>query len=204
MTRRKTTESEKKIKGTWRADRAREKPEQNTEGADVASLAPPDHVSDEVRAVWMQALASAPNKILKPCDLGTFEVWCENFVMFRAASAMLRQQSPVITTATGYQQPNQWFTIQQKSSATMARMANSLGFDPASRNRMGEVTAPAAAEHEQEDWFWFVVDGFFKDSPERTGMFENLGIPDTYPECKHKRYPKDDLRSVHRQNGSTH
>jgi len=69
MTRRKTSEAEKKIKGTWRADRSREKTEQNAEGADIASLAPPDHVTGEVRDVWMQALASAPNKILKPCDL---------------------------------------------------------------------------------------------------------------------------------------
>ena len=204
MTRRKTSENEKKIKGTWRADRARGKTEQNTEYSTLDALAPPDHITGEVRDVWLRALTIAPDKVLKPIDIGAFEVWCENFVMFRKASAMLKEQSPVITTATGYQQPNQWFTIQQKCSATMARMEGSLGFSPAARNRMGEVNAPISTDHENEDIFWFIVDHFFKDSPERVGMFENLGIPDTYPECKHKRYPKDDLRSVHRQNGSTH
>jgi len=104
---------------------------------------PPEHLNEEQKQIWRQAIEDAPKALLKKIDLSNFEVWVVSYSTYRECQRLLAKTSQVMKTTHGNWITNPILTNMNKQAQLMLKAASEMGFTPASRSR---VTADEGAE----------------------------------------------------------
>src|SRR5690349_17543959 len=102
---------------------------------------PPAHFTPEQRAVWAQAVQSAPMGLLCRSDEALLETWTVAWCLHRRATVELeRSGSLTVPSASdpARQMPSPLITIIAKTSAIMTRAVVELGFTPSGRSRIAQ------------------------------------------------------------------
>lgn len=97
--------------------------------------APPDGLSDEVRAVWDYTLEQlAAMGTATPADRDALVAYCEAVIVHRKASALLAQSNVLIRSAKGGALiRNPVVQIQRDAAATLRGFAQEFGLTPSAR-----------------------------------------------------------------------
>lgn len=115
------------------------KPESIEAVGDLAQ--PPAWMGKSAKAIWAEALASAPAGLLKQLDASVFSVWVMAHDLF-VRSAKESQKTPVIgKTPNGYPLVNPCHIVMKQQAELMMRAAQQLGFTPTARARIPDPFA---------------------------------------------------------------
>jgi P27 family predicted phage terminase small subunit len=114
------------------------------------SYDPPDHLTEDQKTIWRNAIANAPVGLLRCLDLAVLELWVTHMALHRRAAAEVFAAAKLVTARKGAApMPNRHLGIMKNSAAILARLAGELGFSPASRSRVeaapGAEALPAPA-----------------------------------------------------------
>jgi P27 family predicted phage terminase small subunit len=120
------------VQGTFRKDRAN--PRQPAAHGYLTE--PPEHLNEEQKQIWRDAIADAPKSLLKKIDRSNFEVWVVSYGTYRECQRLLAKTSQVIKTTHGNWITNPILTNMNKQAAIMLKAASEMGFTPASRSRV--------------------------------------------------------------------
>lgn len=137
-----TPEARKRVKGTYRPDRAKRKPKAgNLSGVPPA----PVHLSDMARAEW-EALApiAVAQGTLASADLRAFELLCETLATAAAAQATVAAEGLTINGA-GTVRTHPAVKIQEGARAQATRLLIEFGLTPRARGHVDAVAAPDRA-----------------------------------------------------------
>lgn len=138
----------KKLRGTGNVTREAERRYEPQPEMDLSSE-PPHWMTDEQQASWRYALTHAPRGLLKALDRGALVAWCQAESRHRtAAMAQARidagKEWPLLQPGKdGRAVISPYVTIMERSELIMLRVADALGFTPASRPRIALI--PGAA-----------------------------------------------------------
>jgi P27 family predicted phage terminase small subunit len=116
---------------------------------------PPPDLTDGQEDVWRYCVANMPPGVMKRIDRDMLAIWCEardRWNTARLMQAMLDRDSKLkllIKTPDGLA-PSPYNDILDKTSKTMIRVAQELGFSPAARPRI-HADAPTTIEGKAED-----------------------------------------------------
>lgn len=111
------------------------KEEPQPEGA-LDQLAPPDRLSEEQRAIWIETIARSPPGLLRELDWGIFEQWVVHCSFFREAAKKVATLGLLLKHESGAPYHNPYLAVMNKQSAQMKAAAAELGFTPSSRTRV--------------------------------------------------------------------
>ena len=94
---------------------------------------PPGWFTEDQRADWFEALASAPAGLLRRLDKSVLVVWVVAQDMHRQASEAMQLQGITSANEKGVESQSPYSIIQTKNALIMIRAAAELGFSPSSR-----------------------------------------------------------------------
>lgn len=109
----------------------------------AVSLAPPSYLRGEALAEWKR-LAPELSKLglLTVADVSFLTVFCESWAMYRAASAILAEQGPLVKSARDESYvKNPAAQIMRDAADVMLRYGSRFGLSPSDRVRL--ATTPA-------------------------------------------------------------
>ena len=121
---------------------------------ELADAEPPPDLTDSQEDIWRYAIANMPRGVMKLIDRDLLRVWVEasdRHNTARLMQAMLDRDSKLkllIKTPDGFA-PSPYNDILDKTGRTMVRVAQDLGFSPASRPRI--KADPLTIEGKSED-----------------------------------------------------
>jgi phage terminase small subunit len=121
---------------------------------ELADAEPPPDLTDTQEDIWRYAIANMPRGVMKLIDRDLLRVWVEasdRHNTARLMQAMLDRDSKLkllIKTPEGFA-PSPYNDILDKTAKTMIRVAQDLGFSPASRPRLR--ADPLTIEGKPED-----------------------------------------------------
>ena len=101
--------------------------------ATPASCDPPEHLTEDQKKIWRDAIDNAPPGLLRSLDLAVLELWTVHFSLHRRAAAEVFASAKLVTASS---MPNRHIGILRNSAAILSRLAGELGFSPASRTRV--------------------------------------------------------------------
>jgi P27 family predicted phage terminase small subunit len=97
----------------------------------------PSFFTDAQRAVWDEAIASAPAGLLKRLDSSVLAGWCVAFDLWRRAVEQVNKTGLVTQSPTqGVPMQNPYLAVVNKQQGIMLKCAAEMGFTPASRTRI--------------------------------------------------------------------
>jgi P27 family predicted phage terminase small subunit len=120
------------VQGTFRKDR--DNPRKPAAHGYLSD--PPEHLNEEQKQIWRQAIEDAPKALLKKIDLSNFEVWVVSYSTYRECQRLLAKTSQVMKTTHGNWITNPILTNMNKQAQLMLKAASEMGFTPASRSRV--------------------------------------------------------------------
>lgn len=97
----------------------------------------PEWLTDSQRAVWDEAVRSAPPGLLRGIDESVFLVWVVAKDLHRDASEKIAKYGAVIkspVTGTAMQSP--FVSVLNRQAQIMLKAASEMGFSPSSRSRV--------------------------------------------------------------------
>lgn len=83
---------------------------------------------------------------LAALDEDALRQYCEAVALYRQAVAELRGQPLTLTTPNGAMQVHPLLKVRSQAEATMSKLSERFGLDPASRKRLAMATAATAAD----------------------------------------------------------
>jgi P27 family predicted phage terminase small subunit len=98
---------------------------------------PPDWLTESQKAGWNYAIEHAPAFLLKKLDRSALVVWVVAEDLHRQASENVAKYG-ILTEApnTGYPMQSPYLPVVNKQAQIMLKVAEQLGFTPASRSRI--------------------------------------------------------------------
>jgi P27 family predicted phage terminase small subunit len=98
---------------------------------------PPDWLTESQKAGWNYAIEHAPACLLKKLDRSALVVWVVAEDLHRQASENVAKYG-ILTEApnTGYPMQSPYLPVVNKQAQIMLKVAEQLGFTPASRSRI--------------------------------------------------------------------
>lgn len=122
----------KALHGTLRPDRApRSEPKPAGE-----LINPPEGLSDRQRAIWREAIASAPVGLLRKLDTELLRTWVAATDAVQAAAEIIGRDGPVQVDDDGVAKVHPATNVIAKMGALQSRLAAEMGFSPSSRARV--------------------------------------------------------------------
>jgi phage terminase small subunit len=136
---------------------------------ELADEEPPPDLTESQEDIWRYAITNMPRGVMKRIDRDLLRVWVEasdRHNIARLMQAMLDRDSKLkllIKTADGLA-PSPYNDILDKTAKTMIRVAQDLGFSPASRPRIKADPPTIDAQAEKTDlradpWSFLEADG---------------------------------------------
>jgi P27 family predicted phage terminase small subunit len=142
-----------RLHGTLNATRHRDRYAEPTAPGALEDVEPPDDLSEEEIASWRYAIEHAPRGVLKSIDKAILTLWVKTEARYRraeAAQAKINAKSPlpdVVRSPGGMLVQSPYVGMMNRTALIIVRLAEQLGFTPASRPHLiGEQ--PEAAEDE--------------------------------------------------------
>ena len=111
----------------------------------------PDGLTGTEEAAWREIVALLePRGVLTPCDAPMVELTAKTLVTMRQADAVISDEGPTTTTASGYPQQRPEVAIQHKTRLLLKQLLGELGMSPASRSNVDVPPPPVegSAFHE--------------------------------------------------------
>jgi P27 family predicted phage terminase small subunit len=111
----------------------------------VASVDPPDMLSDVARQEW-QRLAPELLRLglLTVVDLGLLAMWCSSWATFCEAERQL-SEGPLCTDRNGLVRRSPWIIVRRDAVETMLKVADRMGFSPSARVALATHSGPKSA-----------------------------------------------------------
>ena len=102
-----------------------------------ASLAnPPAWLVPLALDEWRRIAGCIPDQLVSGVDLQALAGYCDAYAEWREAAEAVGREGMLTTTPGGHVQPSPYTTIRRNARAAMLRLAQDLGFTPASRTRV--------------------------------------------------------------------
>lgn len=98
--------------------------------------APPIGLSEAQKAIWREAINSAPPGMLRHLDESVLEVWVVARERHRDASKKVSELGSLLKAKSGTPYQNPYLAIMNKQAQIMLKAAAELGFTPSSRSRV--------------------------------------------------------------------
>lgn len=103
--------------------------------ADLESV--PDWLSESQAEIWRDAIAEAPNGLLKSLDASVFLTWVVACDLHRKATQELAKAGLVVKSPVkGNPMQNPYLSIVNRQALIMMKAAAEMGFTPSSRSRI--------------------------------------------------------------------
>jgi P27 family predicted phage terminase small subunit len=111
--------------------------------------AAPAWMGKNARAIWGEALASAPPGLLRNADASVFAVWVAAYDLFIRAAKESQKTAVIGKTPNGYPMVSPCHIVMKQQAELMMRAAQQLGFSPTARaripERLSEMPRPASS-----------------------------------------------------------
>lgn len=115
---------------------AKPNPDEPVPPGALEELPPPDHMSDEQKAIWREAVKRAPPGLLRYLDTYTFEKWVTHQAIFRHAAKQVATLGSLLKSKAGTPYQNPYLSIMNRASKDCRAYEAELGFTPSSRSRV--------------------------------------------------------------------
>lgn len=112
--------------------------------------APPDWMSEAQKAIWSEAIRSAPFGLLKTLDASVLTAWVVALDLHQQASKKLNDGAMLIKTPNGMPVQSPYIAIVNKQAVIMMKAASEMGFTPSSRSRVEVVGGEEGADPTDE------------------------------------------------------
>jgi len=128
--------------------------------AAVETMAPPDWLSGEGRAVWAVEFPKlVRNSMITDIDLNAFARYCHACGRFQVAESYVKKQGEVLISPSGFPIQNPYLAVSNRAQEQMHKAETEFGMTPSSRSRVSPVVSKKAANR-----FLSLVDGAKKNN----------------------------------------